>query len=103
MANVKPLFKKGQRQKTGNYTSVFGMILESIIKDEIAEYLEVRGKIGLSQHGFINLLEFFEELMGKLGKGEPVDMTYLNFQKAFDKVPHRRLLNKIGAYGPKGK
>ena len=44
VANVTPLFKKGGRQQTGNYrpvslTLVIGKILESIIKDEIAEYL----------------------------------------------------------------
>ena len=38
----------------GNYrlvslTLIVGKILESIIKDEIAEYLEMRGKIGLNQ------------------------------------------------------
>ena len=58
VANVTPLFKKGGRQQMGNYrpvslTSVIGNILESIIKDEIAEYLEVHDKVGLSQHGFI--------------------------------------------------
>ena len=91
----------------GNYrpvslTSVIGKILESIIKDEIAEYLEVHDKVGLSQHGFVkerpcltNLLEFFEEVTRKLDKGEPVDVIYLDFQKTFDKVPRRRLLNKL--------
>eukprot|EP00061_Rhincodon_typus_P003357 g19893.t1 len=44
-ANVTPLFKKGVRQKTRNYrlislTSIIGNILESIVKDEISEYLE---------------------------------------------------------------
>eukprot|EP00061_Rhincodon_typus_P015679 g43486.t1 len=78
MANVTPLFKKGGRQKTGNYrpvslTSVLRKILESIIKDEIAEYLKMHGKIGQSQHGFVkgrscltNLLELFVEVMSKL-------------------------------------
>eukprot|EP00061_Rhincodon_typus_P003613 g20514.t1 len=46
IANVTPLFKKGGRQKTGNYrlfslTSVAGKILVSIVKDEIADYLQV--------------------------------------------------------------
>eukprot|EP00061_Rhincodon_typus_P001230 g14106.t1 len=46
IANVTPLFKKNVRQKTENYrlisrTSVMGKILESIVKDEISEYLEV--------------------------------------------------------------
>ena len=53
VANVTPLFKRGGRQQTGNYrpvslTSVIGKILESIIKDEIVEYLEVHDKVGLS-------------------------------------------------------
>ena len=31
--------------------------------------------------------------------GDPVDAIYLNFSKAFDTVPHQRLLNKLKAYG----
>eukprot|EP00061_Rhincodon_typus_P004626 g23033.t1 len=46
IANVIPLFKKGGRQKTGNYklislTLIVGKILESILKDGISEFLEV--------------------------------------------------------------
>eukprot|EP00061_Rhincodon_typus_P004499 g22747.t1 len=83
--------------------------LESL-KGEIAEHLEVHGKIGLGQHGFVNgrscltnLLEFFAEALSKLDKGEPGDVIYLDFQKAFDKEAHRRLLNKIRAHGVRGK
>eukprot|EP00061_Rhincodon_typus_P013731 g40284.t1 len=50
-----------------------------------------------------NLLEFFEEVTTKFDKGEPVDVIYLDFQKAFEKVPHRRLLNKIRTHGVWGK
>ena len=32
-----------------------------------------------------------------------MDVIYLDFQKAFDKVPHRRLLNKLSAHGVNGK
>ena len=32
-----------------------------------------------------------------------VDIVYLDFQKAFDKVPHRRLLGKLKSYGIDGK
>ena len=45
----------------------------------------------------------FEEVTRKLDKGEPVDVIYLDFQKAFDRVPHRRLLNKLRAHGVNGK
>ena len=31
--------------------------------------------------------------------GSPVDIIYLDFQKAFDKVPHQRLLLKLKAHG----
>ena len=50
------------------------------------------------QHGFIKgkscniqLLEFLENLTEALDAGKDVDVIYLNFQKAFDKVPHKRL------------
>eukprot|EP00061_Rhincodon_typus_P002151 g16749.t1 len=68
------------RQKTENYlslTSFKDKILESIVKDEISEYLEVH--------------EFFEEVMSRFDQGEPMDVIYLDFKKAFDKVSHRRL------------
>jgi len=34
--------------------------------------------------------------------GKPVDMIYLDFQKAIDKVPHVRLVNKLEAHGITG-
>eukprot|EP00061_Rhincodon_typus_P002372 g17362.t1 len=114
IAYMTPLLKKGVKQKTENYrpislTSVVGKILESIVKDEISKYLEVHGKIAQSQHGFIkgrscltNLSEFFE-VMSRLDKGEPMDVIYLDFKKAFDEVLHRRLLSKIRAHGVRGK
>ena len=32
----------------------------------------------------------------------PVDIIYLDFEKAFDRVPHRRLLHKLEHFGIKG-
>ena len=62
--------------------------------------------INTSQHGFlkarsclINLLCFFEEITKWVDDGSPVDVVYLDFQKAFDKVPHQRLLLKLKAHG----
>ncbi|CAM4589481.1 unnamed protein product [Caretta caretta] len=50
-----------------------------------------------------NLLEFFEGVNKHADKGDPVDIVYLDFQKAFDKVPHQRLLHKVSYHGIRGK
>ena len=62
-----------------------------------------------AQHGFIKgrscvtqLLEFLEEITEAVDNGDEVDIIYLDFCKAFDKVPHKRLLKKIEGYGIKG-
>ena len=44
-----------------------------------------------------------EEITQAFDRGEDVDVIYLDFAKAFDKVPHQRLLQKLSAYGIKGK
>ena len=39
---------------------------------------------------------FFEEITKWVDEGSPVDVIYLDFQKAFDKVPHQRLIPERG-------
>ena len=53
-----------------------------------------------SQHGFLkarscltNLLCFLEEITKCVDDGSPVDVVYLDFQKAFDKVPIKIMYN----------
>ena len=61
--------------------------------------------INPSQHGFLkarsfltNLLCFFEEITKWVDEGSPVDVIYLVFKKAFDKVPHQRLILKLKSH-----
>ena len=41
---------------------------------------------------------FLGEITKWVDDGSPVDVVYLDFQKAFDKVPHQRLLLKLKAH-----
>ena len=50
-----------------------------------------------------NLLVYLEDLTSLVDQGLPVDVIYLDFGKAFDSVPHQRLLSKMRAHGIKGK
>ena len=114
-ADVVPLYKKGAKNNPSNYrpvslTSVVCKILESIIKDAISIHLESNTLIKGSQHGFssgrsclTNLLIYLEQVTSEIDKGVPVDTLYLDFAKAFDKVPHLRLIEKIAANGIGGK
>ena len=42
---------------------------------------------------------FLEQLTKSLEKGGQIDIIYTDFEKAFDKVPHLRLLSKLRSYG----
>ena len=73
-------------------------------------HLESNSQIKSSQHGFssgksclTNLLIYLEQVTSEIDKGIPVDTLYLDFAKAFDKVPHHRLIEKIAANGIGGK
>uniref|UniRef100_A0A670IIX0 Reverse transcriptase domain-containing protein n=1 Tax=Podarcis muralis TaxID=64176 RepID=A0A670IIX0_PODMU len=106
-ANVVPIFKKGKREDPNNYrpvslTSIPGKILEQIIKQTVCEHLERNAVITNSQHGFLknkscqtNLISFFDRITSLVDEGNTVDVAYLDFSKAFDKVPHDILVKKL--------
>ena len=102
-----PIFKKGNKDEARNYrpvslTSVPCKILESIIKDAVVEHLEQQGFYTDCQHGFVkgrstltNLLETLESWTRILEEGFGIDVIYLDYRKAFDTVPHLKLLYKL--------
>ena len=84
--------------------------MEFFILESISEHLKQHKLILDSQHGFrpkrsclSNLLIFLEEVTSYIDKGYPVDVIYLDFSKAFDTVPHHRLISKLTTHGITGK
>jgi len=113
-ANVVPIFKKRTRNYRANYcpvslTSVPCKVMESLIKEKLVEFLEKHNIISNSQHGFMsgksyltNLLESLECWTKALDDGYGLDIIYLDYRKAFDNVPHKRLIKKLKTYGITG-
>ena len=44
------------------------------------------------------LIGVFDEWTEKLDTSHAIDTIYLDFQKAFDTVPHKRLIRKLESY-----
>ena len=114
-AEVVPIFKKGSKADPANYrpvslTVIIGKTMERIIKEEVMRHVESNGHISDAQHGFragrspqTNLIEFMNETTKWLDEGKAFDIIYLDFSKAFDKVCHRRLSEKLRRVGIGGK
>jgi hypothetical protein len=115
LANVTPIFKSGDKMSAGNYrpvslTSQVCKICEKIIRQRIVNFLENNNMFCDEQHGFrksrsclTNLLCTLEEWTRLYDEGLPFDILYLDFRKAFDSVPHVRLIYKLYKYGIIGK
>ncbi|KAF2363294.1 Reverse transcriptase domain [Trinorchestia longiramus] len=113
-ANVTPIFKKGNKQIPNNYrpislTSVISKTIKRLLKIRITKHPNDQNLINDTQHGFrekrsclTNLLDFFGEVNCIYNRAKAADLVYLDFQKAFDKVPHERLMAKVEAHGIRG-
>ena len=100
---VVPIFQKGDRHKPENYrpvslTAIPVKILEPIIRDSLLQHFCGNGITHSSQHGFLprrscttQLMEVMEHLSACMEDcmedGDPVDVAYLDFAKAFDSMP----------------
>ena len=115
IGNVTPLFKSGSRGLAVNYrpitlTSHLSKIFEKIVRNHILTFLEEHNMLNDSQHGFrrgrsciSQLIAHFENIIDQLEKGYNVDVVYLDFCKAFDKLVFNTLLSKLKQIGISGK
>ena len=82
---------------------------EHIVHSTISNHLDANGILTNAQHGFrkrrsceSQLLLTLNDLVKGLNDKSETDMILLDFSKAFDKVPHQRLLLKVSHCGIAG-
>ena len=80
--------------------------MEKIIRDTLMSHMEENNFFTVHQHGFrkgrlcaTQLIEVVEKWTEELDNNNSI---YLDFQKAFDTVPHKRLIHKLKGYGISG-
>lgn len=104
---VLPIFKSGDRKSICNYrpislTSIPCKIMEHITYSHVINYLCDHHLICTNQHGFrkgfsceTQLFEFVTNLHENIHSSKTTDAIFIDFAKAFDTVPHQRLLYKL--------
>jgi hypothetical protein len=109
LANIIPIFKKGNPELVNNYRpvsllTVISKVLERCIHSHV--YAITRHDILNSQHGFMSnrstttqLLNFYDNVHQIVDSGGQVDVLYLDLSKAFDSVPHKLLINQLKSFG----
>ena len=105
------IFKKGNRSTPANYqpislTSVLCKVMEHIIFHHIMLFFTSQNILNPLQHGFrpnhscqTQLIDFIDEIQRSMNDRQQTDLIFIDFSKAFDTVPHIRLLNKLKFHG----
>jgi hypothetical protein len=110
-ALISAIFKKGNKCQAGNYrrvsiTYATCKVLESLVREHIIELMKRNNFFTKKQYGLIagrstalQLLEVLDKWTVALYLGYSIDCVNIDYQKAFDTVPHKRLHNKLTSYG----
>lgn len=114
IGHIRAIHKKGSKKCCGNYrpislTSIVCKVMEGIIRDAIMDYMKKHSYFSKKQFGFLpsrstvlQLLKLIDEWTEALDNGKNIESIYMDIQKAFDTVPHKRLIHKLTMYGLKG-
>ena len=85
-------------------------MIEKILRRHVVKFINENNLFNDNQHGFRSgrsclsqLLEHFDQILDLLESGGNVDVIYLDFSKAFDKLDFKIVLRKIKAMGIDGR
>ena len=110
MANISTIFKKGRKEaayyRPVSLASISCKIMEVAVRETILTHLKRNSLLSTRQFGFLGgrstirqLLTILDNCVDAISRGNVTDVVYLDFQKTFDIVPHKRLMVKLQAYG----
>ena len=114
---ITPIYKGEGKGESANYrpvalTNHLTKVFERVVRRQIITHLEENLLLNITQHGFTQgrltitqLLSYYDTVLTMLEERQDksVDVIYLDFSKAFDKVDHRILLKKMSKLGVDGK
>ena len=107
MAYVAPVYKKDDRCSAKNHrpvtiTSICSYVVEHIFFSNIMQHLDKNYVFMDAQHEFrkkhsykTQLMTIIEDMACNLSFSTQINAIFLDFAKAFDIVPHQRLLLKL--------
>ena len=115
MANVVPAYQKGKNSLPSNYrpislSCIACKMMEHIVTSSIMKHANNHGILYSLQHGFrdrrsceTQLIEFQADILQNMKNGMQTDVLIMDFSKAFDKVGHMHLMEKLKYYGIQGR
>ena len=108
------MHKNGPKSDPANYrpislTCISSKVLEHIIHSHVMKHLEQHTILTDVQHGFrarrstvTQLILAIHDMAKTIQDNKWIHAVVLDFSKAFDKVPHKRLIIKLQYYGIRG-